>query len=237
MAICDDSKMCALLCVFAVALTLLFILLPEARQLRVITEDCPPYNYMGPDGKITGTSTHIVNGIMKRTGDSAKIELLPWSEGYNIVLTTPNTAIYSTSRLPSRESLFKWVGPIATAKDALFVVKFSAWRANSLEEMKSFPSICVLQDDAPQQLLAEAGFTNLVTAPSAVDCVKKLASGEVVGWVGLVGGIEEISARAGVDASLFAQGYIVDSYDMYISFNKKTPDDVVDRWQAALDAM
>lgn len=229
--------MCAALCAIALCITFAFILTPIASRLRVITEDCPPYNYLGPDGQVAGSSTEVVKGIMQRTGDSARIELLPWSEGYNTVLTTPNTAIYSTSRLPSRESLFKWVGPIATAKDALFVRTVSSLRPNSLDDMRSLSSICVLQDDAPQQLLAEAGFTNLVIASSAVDCVKKLASGEVAGWIGLEGGIDQVAAKTGVDSLLFEQGYIIDSYDMYIAFNKDTPDETIRKWQGALDVV
>ena len=42
----------------------------------------------------------------------AQVHLVPWNEGYQAALTGNNTVIFSTARLPERESSFKWAGPI-----------------------------------------------------------------------------------------------------------------------------
>ncbi|MDD1647059.1 MAG: ABC transporter substrate-binding protein, partial [Methanomicrobiales archaeon] len=52
--------------------------------LRIITEDFPPFNYAGADGKAAGQSTEVVEGILARLNQTASIEVLPWSEGYRL---------------------------------------------------------------------------------------------------------------------------------------------------------
>jgi polar amino acid transport system substrate-binding protein len=47
------------------------------------------------------------------------IEFLPWTEGYQRAQKEKNTVLFSTARLPEREKLFKWVGPIRPVKGVL----------------------------------------------------------------------------------------------------------------------
>jgi len=93
-----------------------------APKLRIITEDNPPFNFTDERGNITGQSTEIVRLILKATGTDASIELLPWAQGYSLAQMEPTVALYSTMRLPSRENLFKWVGPIGF-DDSYFYVR------------------------------------------------------------------------------------------------------------------
>ncbi|BBQ54171.1 hypothetical protein WP2S18C03_32520 [Aeromonas veronii] len=82
----------------------------QAAPLNVMTEDYPPFNMQGEGGKIVGLSTEVVEELFKRAGVEYKITLMPWKRAYEDTLSTPNTALYSTTRTPERETLFKWVG-------------------------------------------------------------------------------------------------------------------------------
>ena len=85
-----------------------------AIKFRVLTEEFTPYNYKDANGNVMGQSTETVREIMKRVNASADIGLLEWTDAYNLALAGPNVVLYSTGSTSLRESLFKWVGPIAS---------------------------------------------------------------------------------------------------------------------------
>ncbi len=218
------------------AIFLAFALSGAPPKLRVITEDFSPYNYV-EDGEVMGPATQIVKEIMMRIGVKTEIEVMSWDEGYNIALTTPNVAIYSTLRTSLREDKFKWVGPIATARTVFFKPAFTSATIADLDSAKSLPSICVMKEDAMYQLLESRGFTNLVAYPNDIECVRKLATGEVAAWIGLDNSLEFMAERAGVDPEAIRQDYVISTDPMYIAFSKGTSDETVRAWQDALDAM
>ena len=86
-----------------------------------MTEDYPPFNMQGEGGKIVGLSTEVVEELFKRAGVEYKLTLMPWKRAYEDTLGTPNTALYSTTRTPEREALFKWVGPLVNNQLGVFL--------------------------------------------------------------------------------------------------------------------
>ena len=119
-------------------------------KMRVITEDNPPYNFPDERGNITGQSTEIVRSLISKTGSDASIELMPWSRGYDIVQNQPNTMLYSTGRMPFREEMFKWVGPIGFADEWFYAKRGSNIKVTSLDDAKKVKSIAVYRDDSNQ---------------------------------------------------------------------------------------
>lgn len=94
----------------------LALLSTQAMALTLTTEDYPPFNFAKDGGKtITGSSTDVMNEVLKRTGIKATIALLPWERAYKEARwMTKILGIYSTTRTEAREKLFKWVGPLVT---------------------------------------------------------------------------------------------------------------------------
>ncbi|MDD1669234.1 MAG: transporter substrate-binding domain-containing protein, partial [Methanomicrobiales archaeon] len=121
--------------------------------LRILTEDSPPFNFPGADGKAAGQSTEVVNGILARLNQKAAIEILPWSEGYSLARAGPRVVLYSTARTDEREKLFKWVGPVAANDYTLYARKGSGLQISSLEAAKKAGRIGVVKDDARHQFL------------------------------------------------------------------------------------
>ena len=73
---------------------------------------------------LTGQYPHKagINGMGVNLNRSV-IQLLPWTEGYEKALTENYTVLFSTGRLPERELLFKWAGPIAEDRYVLLAKK------------------------------------------------------------------------------------------------------------------
>ncbi|PZR39960.1 MAG: amino acid ABC transporter substrate-binding protein, partial [Ectopseudomonas oleovorans] len=85
----------------------------------LLTENFPPYN-MAVNGKnfaqeenIDGIAVDIVKEMFKRAGVQYNLTLrFPWDRIYKLALEKPGYGVFVTARLPEREALFKWVGPI-----------------------------------------------------------------------------------------------------------------------------
>ncbi len=206
-------------------------------KLRIITEDNPPFNFADERGNITGQSTEIVRSLMSKTGTDTVIDLLPWSKGYEIVQNQPDTMIYSTSRIPFREQMFKWVGPIGFADEWFYAKRGSDIKISSLDDARKVKSIAVYKDDSNQLFLLEKGFTNLDVSENDVQCIKKLMDGKVDLWLGPAQGFTFLAYEAGVNPAEIEPVSYVRRADWYIAFNRQTPDATIQAWQKALDDM
>ena len=75
--------------------------------------------------------------LLKREKIEFTLEVFPWARGYKMALNEPNTALYSTTRTPERETLFKWVGPLASNDWVMFGKKGTKIKLNNLEDAKN----------------------------------------------------------------------------------------------------
>jgi polar amino acid transport system substrate-binding protein len=216
---------------------------PATSQLRIITENYPPYNFVDKNSNVTGQSTDIVRDIMEKTDTQANIEVMPLSQGLALVEKGPGVVIYSLNRTPQRENLFKWVGPIGNYEQAFYAKKGSATAAlilfySQLEDVKKVEKIGVYQGDAGAQFLASQGFTNLDYSLTDVEALKKLIDGTVQLWLGNKDGLAITAAQAGVNPDqLVMVPTVVIQADLYIAFSKDVPDSTVVAWQSALDSL
>ena len=144
----------AILLILLLTFTLSFI---YAQELTILTEEFPPFNFVNENGEVDGLSTEIVKAMMKETGIDYEIKVFPWKRSYTLTQQNPNTILYSTSRRPSREDLFKWVGILSPSKYSVFALKSrDNIKVNSLEDMKKY-KIGTSQGDARETYLKEKG--------------------------------------------------------------------------------
>jgi ABC-type amino acid transport substrate-binding protein len=210
---------------------------PAKSDVRLITENFPPFNFEGKDGTAKGKSSAVVRGILSRLGQTADIEVLPWSQGYTLALNTTNVGLFSAARTLAREPLFKWVGPIGAFEKSLYARANSTLQINSLDSARSAGSICVVSDDVRAQMLTERGFTNMVFSPTDEGCVRDLAAGKVELWFGSPDSAPFTAYMAGVGEDSMKMAYSVERNEIYIAFSNSTPDATVEAWQDALDSM
>ena len=83
-------------------------------SLVMLTEEYAPLNYH-EDGRPAGIAIDLLDETLLRLGNGQSINevrFLPWAVAYNRTLVETDTVLFATARLPSRETLFKWAGPI-----------------------------------------------------------------------------------------------------------------------------
>lgn len=209
-----------------------------AKDLVYITEQFPPFSFQ-EGGKLQGISVDLLEKMlshMNTTLNRSAIKLLPWAQGYQMALQDNNTIIFSTGRIPEREALFKWVGPISSIRVALFALNEKNIKINSSEDLKRL-KIGVTKDagEGPLMIKAGANPANLIERNNTTEVIGMLKAGTVDAWAypDLVG--LWLANKAGLNASDY--GIIYEPKDetpLYYAFNKNTSDTTVKAFQEAL---
>jgi polar amino acid transport system substrate-binding protein len=215
--------------------------LPQsAAALTLYTEEYPPVSF-SQKGRAEGMSTEVVRELLRRLGQNASIEVVPWARGMRIVQSTPDTALFTTIRNAEREQKFRWVGPILIATDAFYALKGSGIVVNSRADLARFKEIAVPRDWFTYEELTAAGMRNLLGLNEPAQMFRMLKLGRVELIVA-----DNLSFHAKDDAAAQVAGLKAGDVEVvypyrtsygYIAFWRDTPAEVVTRWQAALDGM
>jgi polar amino acid transport system substrate-binding protein len=208
---------------------------PQA-DLAIYTENNPPGNYLS-GGKPTGVIVDLVREILRRLNRPDTITVVPWARGYNLARSQPNVALFSTTRLPQRENLFQWVGPVYAQRWGFYAKRSSDIRIDSLEGAKETPRIGTYRNDAKEQFLLKKGFTNLISANNNASNVKHLFQGNIDMWVSSDFNMPFIVEQAGFDPGQLETVLAFRTVENYIAFSLETPKDIVVAWQRVLDQM
>lgn len=207
-----------------------------AGDLLILTEDVSPINFI-KDGKLTGSSTEIVEEILRRLDIKTSIHVIPWARGYQTALQKEGVVLFSMARSKEREEKFQWVGPICAVQSAFYAPREFNLQIQSLDDARPIGSIGTYRDDVREAYLMEKGFTNLDSANSNQSNLQKLLSGRIDLWA--TSNIEAagVPAQLGVDPSAIRHVFTFQKFELYIALSKQTSTTVVKAWQTTLDDM
>jgi polar amino acid transport system substrate-binding protein len=210
---------------------------PEA--INVLTEEWAPYNFT-ENGKISGYSTEVVEAILRKANLSYTINVLPWARAYTMAQKGPNSLLYTMGRLPEREQLFKWVGPIAPRQVWLFRLKSrSDIQVRTLADAKKY-TIGVVQLDGITQYLERNGFKigkHLATVSNEEQNQRKLLAGRVDLITGNEIAVAFQMKQMHLPFDKLEKVFRLVDENYWMGFSLNTPDSVVWRTQRALDLL
>lgn len=174
------SLSCSARCLFtAIALGAAGLVQADSFRLVLATEEYPPYNMSGPNSTVTGISTDIVRALLDAAGYEYEITVYPWARAIALARTQVNTCVYSMSRTPEREALYKWIGPLVSNDWALFARNGSS-RPQTLDEAMMM-RIGSYQGDAIVSYLQTRGHHVDVAASDDLN-PRKLLMGRIDFW-------------------------------------------------------
>ncbi|WP_103309347.1 MULTISPECIES: ABC transporter substrate-binding protein [unclassified Pseudomonas] len=209
-------------------------------SLVLLTENFPPYN-MAKNGKnfaqdenIHGIAVDIVREIFKRADISYSLTLrFPWERIYKLALENPGYGVFVMARLPEREKLFKWVGPIGPDDWIMLAKADSKIALDSLEQARQY-KIGAYKGDAIAETLTKQGLKPIVVLRDQ-DNARKLVNGQIDLWATGDPAGRYLARQEGVTDLKTVLRF--NSAELYLALNKDVPDDVVARLQAALDEL
>ncbi|MEN6342096.1 MAG: transporter substrate-binding domain-containing protein [Methanospirillum sp.] len=206
-------------------------------RLILLTEEYPPFNYH-EEGRQAGIAIDLLNETLRRFGNgqtAAEVQFLPWQTAYNRTLSEPDTVLFATSRLPSREGQFKWAGPIYPERAVLFGLRERNITVASAADLAKY-RIAAVRDDAAVQKLKDLGApeSQLRLADEREALIEWLDAGEVdlFAYGELPG---QRLAASGGNPLRIEPVFTLSEYQAYFAFNRNTSDETVARFQAALD--
>jgi polar amino acid transport system substrate-binding protein len=206
---------------------------PPAPTLYITTESSPPTSMQEGD-KVIGSATEKVREAFARSAIGYTIEVLPWKRAYTAAQVRPDACVYSTTRTPERERMFKWVGPTDEGEWVLLGRADRQYNLQTLEDARAL-RIGTYHGDARDEYLRSRGYL-VDPAPNDLINPPKLMLNRIDLWAA---GLRRGSA---VLVQNGWQGKIVpvltfNRVKLYLACNLAVPDATIDRLNAAFDAM
>jgi polar amino acid transport system substrate-binding protein len=209
-------------------------------SLVLLTENFPPYN-MAKNGKnfaqdenINGIAVDIVREIFKRAEINYSLTLrFPWERIYKLALEKPGYGVFVMARLPDREKLFKWVGPIGPDDWIMLAKADSKITLESLDQARKY-KIGAYKGDAIAETLTKQGLAPIMVLRDQ-DNAKKLVHGQIDLWATGDPAGRYLARQDGVIGLKTVLRF--NSAELYLALNKNVPDEVVAKLQAALDQL
>lgn len=207
-----------------------------AAELRLYTEDYRPFSYLD-NGKPSGMAVAVVEELIRRTGESARIELVPWTRGYHQARHQADTALFPTVRTARRDAEFQWVGPIARGYTRFYTFKDAGLRVASLDDVRQLGTLAVPKQWYSYELLAEQGLENLYGVPTPQDMLRMFRHGRVKLLLANSLTLDAMLAEQGMHVGQLQEQFDLMANDSYIAFSLQTDARRVARWQHALQEM
>ena len=209
-----------------------------AADLTAYTNDWPPYNF--EDNKqVTGISTDIFMSACTEAKLSCVTELVPWARAYATVSKTPNTVLYTTARIPSRETEFLWVGPLLPRVTWVYGRAGTQERFKTLQDLAT-AKVGVVRGESSIKDLETAGIPASAFVNDSTNhfVLRSLEAGMVDAMVDT-----EIGMAWNLRESNFPPDSVVkllklsDKGAYYLALNRDTPVEVHTKLQQALDKL
>lgn len=217
-------------------LALLALCAPAAAELRLLTEEAPPMSFTR-DGEPSGFSVEVVRALLARTGDSGKIEVLPWTRAFHLAQQAADTALFSTVRTPVREDRFHWVGPIVVGTTSFYSLKSRHLVIDTLQQAAASGPLALPKQWYTYETLSAQGFSNLYGVSSSKQMMTMLRHGRVklIATEDLTLAGELAAAELKPQDVTAHVPFMRSAY--YIVFSPQTSVVRVVRWQRALQQM
>ena len=209
-------------------------------SIVLLTENFPPYN-MAKNGKnfaqndnIEGIAVDILREAFKRAGIPYSMTLrFPWERIYHLALENPGYGVFVTARVPEREKLFKWVGPIGPDDWVLLARGDSPITLTSLEQARQY-RVGAYKGDAIALSLEKQGLAPVIVLRDQ-DNARKLQAGQIDLWATGAPAGQFLARQVGISG--FKTVLRFHQAELYLALNKDVPDELVSKLQKALDQL
>lgn len=204
-----------------------------ACAIEVTTEENPPFNYQTGQ-RVSGISTEILLAMSERSGVPMAIRLLPWARAYQSALRQTDTCVYSTVRLPERESSFKWVGPLTSNTWALFARNDFNEPIATIDDAKAY-RVGGVRMDAKAAYLKSIGFPRIDLVGDDSLNLAKLLAGRIDLWIAGLYSRRNPADQTGSKA--IKPVLIVRTVDYFLACHPKTSDTTIEALRKALQSL
>jgi len=202
----------------------------KSEPITFYTENYPPANFYAGD-QLKGITIDSLRLMWQEmTEPEPQVMLVPWARGYRNTLSKPNTALFTMSRTPAREPLFKSV-------HVLMAKKSKNIKISNLGELFNY-RVATIRGDISEISLQQIGYPdhNMAKVTELTRAFYMMQSDRVDLMMVSIHGFEHLTRQLKVNADSYESVWIVNEIGNYIAFNIQTPDSVIDKYQKAFSA-
>jgi hypothetical protein len=216
-----------------IGLCMAYDLNKKPSTIRILTTEEPPTNYTYK-GKFTGTTTDIVEEIMRYLNLKVNIEVKPWARSYKIAKEEPDIVIFTAGRTQERiDHGFYFIGPVITRKHVLWSKKESSINITCINDIKTMNlNIGAMRGDWRTKFFKDQGIKVQEVANHALN-IKKLLKGRFHLWVSSDIEAPPLLSKLGYDMKEIKISYIFKEASSYIMISRDTSKDIVKKLQNA----
>ncbi len=203
----------------------------STEKILALTETWTPFNYK-QNGKVVGISSDLVKAVLENADIPYELQIKPWKRAYKQTLKTPNALLFTTNRIPSREDLFHWVGPIYEQDIAFYHLQGRTdIKLSELQDLKQY-RVAVTRGGSVAALLTEKGFVEDVhfySYSNEAQAEKMLTSRHVdlIPTSDLIHGFRVKQKERG--PLNLTKALVIEHAQYYIAINKETSQALVDK--------
>ncbi|MDT0602180.1 MULTISPECIES: transporter substrate-binding domain-containing protein [Thalassotalea] len=205
-------------------------------EITFYTEVYPPANYF-ENGELKGITVDTLKAIWQELKQPEQfINIVPWARGYRNTLDKPNSALFTMSRTPPREKLFKWVGPIFNSTHVIMTKKSNQFNFTELTQLFEY-KVAAVRGDISEISLIKLGFPNqnIAKVTELKLAYKMMETGRVDMLVATIHGFQHLAQQLNFDHTKYENVWQVNKFANYIAFNIETPDSIIKQYQTALN--
>ncbi len=222
---------------FILFITFIFITTLSASQdykLNISTGELPPYAYL-KNNELSGLSVDIVKEIQKRVGYKYQIRNKPWGR---VIKEShePYSMTFPLARVPYREKLYKWIGPIYTDSFVFIVKKENYRNIKDINELKDI-SVGVNLGAPTTKRLKSLNFTDLIIITSEIKLSKMFIRDRFQAWYSPKLMIYDMLNRLDYNLDDTSILYKDKTINFYITTSLDVDDKIIKIWQNELDKM
>jgi polar amino acid transport system substrate-binding protein len=210
----------------------------EIEAFKFLTENYPPFNYE-EEGMVYGVSADILHGLFAKMNVNASdvsLEIDEWEKVYQKTLSESNSMLFSVVRIPEREHLFKWVGPIAPQKDVIIALTSQQIAINNPADLATH-TIGVIAGYSNIAQLTNLGVPQSMLI--AVHSIETLYNGLTSGLFDCIAyseiGHNLVVGSLGYEQEDFDIAYAIQVTQLYFALNINTSDELIEYMQSVLD--
>lgn len=225
-------------CLIFLVLVLTMSAQANAQKIKAYTEEWPPYNFIR-DNQLVGVSTDILRHICMDTKIECDMQMVPWTRAYKTVLETPDTVIYTISRIPVREKQFSWIGPILPRSMWIYARAEVAAKIHTLKDIANF-RIGAIREEASLSELLEAGVpsSSIQIFNTNTDEMRMLKAGKIDIVANTEIGMQQNQKTFGIAAGVMKRMMkLNDGAALYFGMNLNSNKELVAKLQASVEKM
>ncbi len=203
----------------------------------------PPFNFRDK-GVVQGLGFDLLEASLATIRPrflQEEIDLDIWNKVYNEAFAHPNSFLISTARLKDRESLFQWVGPLATVKlGAITKRSLVVPKGNTIEALRNLRIATIKETSAEQTLFKEIGTNhglNITRVSTPIQGYKMLEYGRIDALVYTDVPFVYHLVSEGQDVSQYKMAHVLLNTDYYIAAGKGVPKEQINIMQTQLNRL